>query len=1031
MNRTWLTAPHTTTRCAALLALLGGLLHGSAAAAGDYLGLQRYTLREGLPQMTVASLEAAPDGHLWVGTQEGLSRFDGQVFDVFRHQPGEPGSLASSSVDALAIDAAERLWIGTNDRGVEVRGLRSPLLIRIGTEQGLSHPTASALLVFGDGVIAGTPRGFDRLQLNPPTAAIIQRGAEAVALAAHAGKPFGLDRDCGLWQLDPLPARALPSPFPAGAQCVAMRASDAGLWVASSGHGLALVSNVGARLRHWDPAQLGSADAQPSALGVLRSGALLLGFDSGALARLDEPADARATPLQLSTPAGSRITGFLEHASGTLWIGTYSSGLLRAGTLSPALHAGLQPRADAAQWPSRSVHAVWQDATQGLLGTERGLLRREGLDGPWQPVPAIGARSVRRILAHPQGGWWIGSMDGLWRLWPDGQAERQAASIDPRTSDLVYQGERLWISTRDGLYFMDGDAEPSQVGVPEALRRGFLTALLLDEQGHLWIGSNERGLHVLTADGGMHWLHRGNGRLVIDSVWSLHPSAEGVYVGTYGGGLQRVALQSSEVWHLGTRDGMSNNVVYRIESDDRGRLWLSTNRGLNLVDPATRSVQVISASDGLANTEYNAGASFRDAEGRLYFGGTEGLDVIDPGSVPDSAAAASPRLSRLESVGGGSGLRAGGDPDWQAIVIDPPLRFAWNERVLSATLVAIDLSAPDAARLRYRLLGLDDRWITPRSARSEVLISGLAAGAYELELQAAGRDGRFGESARISLEIKPPAWATPLAKAGYIALGLVLLGSLIRRQQQRSRAKQARIAELNQLVEQRTADLQAANQQLVRSNAQLDRAGRTDPLTQVSNRRDLHEWLALQGSHPGPRGLLFCLLDIDDFKSINDLRGHRAGDRVLVAFAARLRELCREGDLVVRWGGEEFLLVLQGIRGADLDALLDRLLEQTAKPIALDEGEPVTVHCSIGVAGFPFVPGRDDPDWEQVVALADRALYRAKSEGKRGWQLWSAGPRLDDRGLAALLAGAPPEQLAAGAVEVRRGSVAGRSMPPE
>lgn len=1007
-----------------LVALIGLDVEALAAGSGGFLGLQRYVLRDGLPQMTVTALLEAPDGYLWIGSQEGLSRFDGQAFDVFRHQPGEPASLASSSIDALAIDAQQRLWIGSNDQGVEIRSLRDGSRLRIGPEQGLAHLTARHLLIYGDGAIVGTPRGFDRVTATPARAERLLASAEAVALASFDGAPYGLDRNCGLWRLDPSPPTRLETPLPAAAECLALLGTESGLWVASRQHGLALLDRSGRWAGRWGPQQLGADQDRLSALGASADGAVLLGFDSGAVARLPEVGASRAHLLTLSEAAGSRITGFLEQSSGTLWIGTYSSGLLRAGTLSAALQVGLGTRPADQAWPSRSVYAIWQDDPQTLLGTDHGLFWRRAANGPWEAVTAIGSRSVRRILAHPQSGWWIGTLDGLWRLRPDATAEPVSGALDRRISDLLYQQARLWISTRDGLYWSEGDSV-SQAGVPEVLRRGFLTALLLDRQARLWVGSNESGLYVLGAEAEVLRLHRGNGQLVNDSVWALHADRDAVYVGSYGGGLQRLRLDAHEHWHMSSRDGLSNNVVYRIERDPGDRLWLSTNRGLNVVDPISRRVQVLSASDGLANTEYNAGASFRDASGRLYFGGTEGLDVLDPLAVPQTASVATPRLGRLQVLGRDAGLRRSGDPDWEAIAVHPPLRFAWHERVLSTTLVAIDLSAPDAARLRYRLHGLDEQWIVPPGARSDVLLSGLSSGQHVLELQAAGRDGHFGPSLEIALDIAAPPWASGWARGLYLLLGLGLLATLAIQLRRRRRIEQPRLAELNQLVDQRTGQLQEANRLLMEHNARLDRAGRIDPLTQVSNRRDLHAWLqdhaALSAAASAPRGVLFCLLDIDDFKRINDRLGHQVGDQVLIGFAARLRALCRGGDLVVRWGGEEFLLVLRDTREQDAAPLLDRLLGAAREPIALQPAGSIWVGCSIGVAAWPFAPGIATLDWEQCVGIADRALYRAKAEGKSRWQLWRSGPALTRAQLDQMLGGAEPETLGEHAVSVERG----------
>lgn len=1008
-----------------LLGCLLLLLSTAAFARSDgLLGLQRYVLRDGLPQMSVTAMAEGPKGLLWVGTQEGLARYDGQVFEVFRHQPSQPGGLASSSVDALLLATGQRLWIGTNDAGVEVRGLRDREVWRFGSAEGISHLTVGHLLEDGDGVIAGTVRGIDRLVLGQPRVQALVASPEVVGLVRFAGVAYGLDRSCQLWQLSDRPARRMPNALPAGSTCEALAASEFGLWLASHEQGLILVDGEGAQRGHWPPSQLHPGGARPTSLLARRSGSLLIGFDSGELAQLDGPAQQTATLLALSRPVGSALITLFEHSSGTLWLGSQAAGLFRAGSLSAAVKAGFGGYAQAQSWPARSVYSIHRDATHYLVGTDRGLIRFDAQQRRWSVVESIGPRSVRRILPAIGGGWWIGTLDGLWRLAPDDSAERVDDYVDPRISDLLWRNGRLWVSTRNGL-FWHANGESSQAGVPEALRQGFLTALFEDAAGNLWIGSNEAGLWVLTADGGLRWLRRGNGRLANDSIWALREFAGAIWVGTYGGGLQRVHLDDDRGFLLSEQEGLSNNVVYRIEPDGRGRLWLSTNRGLNVFDPETGRVQLLRESDGLSNTEYNAGASFRDAEGLLHFGGTEGLDVLDPEALPPFSASATPLLSRMQVIGGGAQTTSEAD-GWAAITLRSPLRFDWRERVLAATLVALDFSAPDAARLRYRLRGLNDAWIEPAAPRSEVLFSGLPGGSYQLEMQAAGRDGEFGPSRLIAIEIADPPWLGWPARLLYLLVGALLVGMLWLRQRARERAKQAQLAELNRQVAERTAELQLANSQLQHSNAALDRAGRTDPLTQVSNRRDLHEWLTkaspglLADARASGRRLLICLLDIDDFKQINDRFGHPVGDQVLVTLATRLRELCRQGDPVVRWGGEEFLLVLRDALPEEAGPTLDRLLARTGQPIHIEGAGTLQVSCSIGVAPWPFSNTLESGSWEQSLAIADRALYRAKGEGKAAWQIWFGGEALSAHDLDQLLQGAEPENLAAKAVQVSR-----------
>ena len=163
----------------------------------------------------------------------------------------------------------------------------------------------------------------------------------------------------------------------------------------------------------------------------------------------------------------------------------------------------------------------------------------------------------------------------------------------------------------------------------------------------------------------------------------------------------------------------------------------------------------------------------------------------------------------------------------------------------------------------------------------------------------------------------------------------------------------------------------------------------------------------------GADTLYFFMIDIDAFKRINDGHGHQAGDEVLVQFAQRLRTLCREDDLLVRWGGEEFVLVT---RLGDPDSAV-RLAERIRAAVAgeamyLSHGAVLSITCSIGFAPWPFSttwPALGD--WQQTSALADRCLYAAKAAGRNAWVGLAPGLAPDRQGLQALLAGASPHQL--------------------
>jgi len=217
-------------------------------------------------------------------------------------------------------------------------------------------------------------------------------------------------------------------------------------------------------------------------------------------------------------------------------------------------------------------------------------------------------------------------------------------------------------------------------------------------------------------------------------------------------------------------------------------------------------------------------------------------------------------------------------------------------------------------------------------------------------------------------------WQRAWAQAGIV---LLLLATALGIGRWRVQIASRRALELQAEVALRTRELAAAN-------ASLEQAAVTDPLTGLKNRRyfSLAAPAEAQRSRRSPPGqaLLVVLLDVDHFKQINDECGHDAGDAVLVEIARRLQRIARAGDIVLRWGGEEFLLLLRDVERAGAAELLARLLQElSGQPIPVGGGAR-KVTSSIGAIAFP-APG-DGGDLEHAIASADAALYRAKREGR-------------------------------------------------
>jgi diguanylate cyclase (GGDEF)-like protein len=206
-------------------------------------------------------------------------------------------------------------------------------------------------------------------------------------------------------------------------------------------------------------------------------------------------------------------------------------------------------------------------------------------------------------------------------------------------------------------------------------------------------------------------------------------------------------------------------------------------------------------------------------------------------------------------------------------------------------------------------------------------------------------------------------------------------------------AEQRRV-ELETQVAERTQQLNAAFAQLEEVNQRLEMASQTDQLTGLRNRRYLVKQIPADLSFYDreqkregrtDHALLFALVDVDHFKRINDTYGHKAGDELLQQFSARMTRLVRTGDYVVRWGGEEFLLVFRPIPREFVATLGERIRNCVSHEV-FDVGQPVSVTASIGLAEYPqFRSGAQHRGWEQMLELADAALYWVKANGRDGW----------------------------------------------
>ncbi len=428
--------------------------------------------------------------------------------------------------------------------------------------------------------------------------------------------------------------------------------------------------------------------------------------------------------------------------------------------------------------------------------------------------------------------------------------------------------------------------------------------------------------------------------------------------------------------HVGLGNGLQNGLVYQLGEDRNGRLWVGTGQGVDVFD--AHGVEHFGQARGMAGDDCDATAFLADADGDVWIGTSTGLGRFIGGNY--AGPPEPPHAAIVEASLGGTKLSSGvvQRVDEKAPVLQ--IHFA-------------GLSFLDEARVQHqiRLLPVEPQF-RDTSVR-EARYSALAPGRYVFEVRARMPPGEWSTPARLEFVLLPQWWQTAWFRA---LVAVAAAGALAAAVSWRVRELKRRNRELEVQVHVRTGELASANQAL------RDLAV-SDPLTGLKNRRYLELTMPetvgqvmrdhRQKQPPRNADLLLLVIDLDDFKTINDTMGHAAGDRVLQQAGQLVAQSCRDSDSAVRWGGEEFVVVARQSDRAMAGAVAERVCELFRNHrFDPGSGKSLNVTCSVGVAAFPFSL-EGDLSWEAVVDLADHGLYAAKRAGKNCWAMVAAAAK--------------------------------------
>lgn len=830
-----------------------------AQSSNGFLHMELYNADNGLSQSTVNVVFQDSHGFLWVGTNDGLNKYDGYGFRVFQNNPLDTNSIVHNIVTSLSEDVHGNLWVGTR-RGLGVYDRQSGKFRNFvhnpADISSLSSNSILALMEDSNGDIwVKTPESLDRYCNQSGTFIRYPHFSTpfTTSLAAShrmlledkngtiwAGSKDGLlkfDRNLGLFRRF---YHISDNPGTISSNNVTGIHIDTAnnLWVATS-NGLNRLSGSVAKFeRYVNP---NPSNNELSTLYTDREGTMYLGTPTGIaifdpqLGRITETPNIYANGMRLPPV---RVTSFFEDRSNILWIAT-NKGLLKWDRKPHKFILYSKNPNGNNLFYNNNITSVAEYQGRLWVGTDGGgIFQYRETDGATVSYSSlqnrwIGSNTIGAIYITPANELIVGTKSGVYKYLP--REERfvdyfrskglniRNPFVDNAVHALKYDSlGNLWVGTQQGLYRFDGKGvlPASDFISGQPLLSSEITSIETDSQGLLWVGTPDGLLQINpfepTALLFQKQSHRVSKGMVSNSILSLLVDSQGrLWVGTESG-LHRLDPKSSSFILYTQQQGLPNNIIYSIEEDRDGNIWVSTNRGIAQLNVQTNAILSYTPSDGLQGFVFNRGASFKSPSNKLYFGGVAGLNAFNPVDIHLNKTVPSIAITSFE-VYGPKGLE----------VI--PLSGITNQRIvlqdfnlINIEFAALDFTQPSRNQFKYMMEGLDNEWFEIGTKRSATF-SHLSEGVYRFRVIGSNSDNIWNyEGTSLTIVVETKFWKTRKAFVLYAILLVVFIFLFLR-------ARTRILRRTNRLLHEREEtmfEMQAQKEELMVKNKSI-----TDSIT--------------------------------------------------------------------------------------------------------------------------------------------------------------------------------------------------------
>ncbi|MET0022846.1 MAG: two-component regulator propeller domain-containing protein [Sedimenticola sp.] len=847
-----------------------GAISGTDTGNNPPIIFNTLTTKDGLSHNNVTGVVQDDKGFMWFSTFDGLNRYDGYEFKVYRHDSKNSRSLTNNQIRRLFKSRNGDLWIGTWGSGLNRFDSSTETFYRYVHDpqnpESLSHNLVWAIHEDQAGMLWVGTRGGGLNRLDPATG-IFKRyshnPSDSHSLASNSINAIFEDQSGVLWvgtenglsrldrqnetfthfQNDPNDQRSLNN----NSIKSLTQDQDGTLWVGTDGglHRLDGVDGGFTRYLHDSANRTTISHNQVEWIHEGREGKFWVATYGGGLNLLDRET-GKFTRFQYDsdepTSIGGNVlfTAYMDNLGG-VWAGSYGGGVSYYSPHAKPFKSYIHKMTVPSSLSANKIRPLHEDRTGRLwVGTlNKGLNRLDKKAGEFtrylhdpNDPESLSSNNIRDITDDRSGQIWIATFGGgLNRLDPESgvftRYQHNPGNPQSLSANKVYavfedSSGVLWVGTwTQGLEVLDRKSGtfthyPHNPDDPNSISHNSIVSFYEDHLGVLWIGTYGGGLNRYDRQSASFKRYQHDpdrpGSLSHNNVLYIGEDSTGSLWLATGGGLNRFDRKTESFKSYSSADGLPSDTVHGFTEDSKGNLWMSTSGGISVFNPETETFRNYNAADGLLGNQFDTGAFASGLDGVIYAGGSSGVNVFYPQDIKDNPTIPPVVITNIQLAN--KPIPIGEDSILKKSILETDkLTLSYLDQVISFEFAALDYLSPENNKYKYQLEGFDDTWNEVDSSRRFVTYTNLDAGEYRFRVIGSNNDGVWNEEGdSITITIMPPWWETWWAYVIYTFTGIFLVIFII---QYRTHALNVKKEELGKLVEERTRELHSSNKKLM------------------------------------------------------------------------------------------------------------------------------------------------------------------------------------------------------------------------